>query len=76
MKTASTSSFGSTPNSFRMSRAQAPSAIVTGLQTRAKATRPGLNQSAVFSGAAIARFFGTISPMTRWRLTTRARAMT
>lgn len=50
--------------------AQAPSAVVTGPHRRAKATRPGLNHRAVFSGAAMARFFGTISPMTRCRKTT------
>ncbi|OAR27359.1 hypothetical protein A8W25_03680 [Streptomyces sp. ERV7] len=75
VKTASTSSLGSTRNTRSTSRAHAPSATVTGRQTRAKATSPGLNQSAVFSGAAIARFFGTISPMTRWRKTTKASAI-
>ncbi len=59
-----------------MPREQAPRAKVIGLHRRAKATSPGLSHSAVFSGAAIARFFGTISPMTRWQKTTAARAMT
>ncbi|CAM5424195.1 hypothetical protein STENM36S_01956 [Streptomyces tendae] len=76
VKTASTSSLGSTRKSRRMPWAQAPRATVIGLQRRAKATRPGLSHSAAFSGAAIARFFGTISPMTRWQKTTAASAMT
>ncbi len=76
VKTASTSSFGSTLKARRTSPAQAPKAVVTGRQSRAKPTSAGASQSAVRSGAAIARFFGTISPMTRWRKTTAARAMT
>ncbi|CAM5459338.1 hypothetical protein STENM223S_03977 [Streptomyces tendae] len=49
---------------------------MTGRHRRAKATSPGLSHRAAFSGAAIARFFGTISPMTRWKKTTAASAMT
>ena len=55
---------------------QLSSAAVTGRHSRAKATRAGLSHIAVRSGAAIARFFGTISPMTRWQETTTASAMT
>lgn len=76
VKTASTSSLGSTLNILRTSRAQALRKTVTGLHRRAKATRPGPSHSAAFSGAAIARFFGTISPMTRWKKTTAASAIT
>ena len=76
VNTASTSSRGSTRNSRSTSRAQAPSVRSTGRHSRAKATSAGLSQSAVRSGAAIARFFGTISPTTRCRKTTRASAMT
>ncbi len=76
VKTASTASLGSTWKSRRMPWETAPRAAVMGLQKRANQTRPGLSHSAAFSGAAIARFFGTISPMTRWKKTTAARAMT
>lgn len=76
MKTASTSSLGSTWKILSTSRAQAPRPAVTGLHSRAKATSAGLSHSAVFSGAAIARFFGSISPMTRCRKTTTASAIT
>lgn len=76
VKTDSTSSLASTRSSFSRTLAKALIPKTTGFSARVRATRGGPSSSAAGTGAASARFFGIISPISMCRYVATVSAIT